>query len=145
MKKNIKAESLAGVIIWIFILGITLIGIGNIVSFSQESIYETKLKTDILSLQRSANILKNHIDSSHIQPGETFYLYKNVSGSSYDVFTGATNETYKHIDVEWNWVSDISNFSWVLFSREFVLETRITTEYWEKDFLDFNIKPVTNR
>lgn len=145
MKYTKKAESFAGIIIWVFILSIALLWIANVVSFSQESLYEIRTEMDILWLKQSANKIVEYIDSRDIVEWETFYMYKNISLSEYEIFTWSTNETYKYVDAGWNWIDDIASFSWVVYSREFVLEKRISTEYGNRDFIDFSIKPVINR
>ncbi|MGB2110544.1 MAG: hypothetical protein ACPHY8_01030 [Patescibacteria group bacterium] len=47
-------------------MSITLVGIANIVAFSQESLYEVSQKMNIQSLNSTANKLSEYIDSSSV-------------------------------------------------------------------------------
>lgn len=145
MKKNIQAESFAGIIIAVFILGITLLWISNIVAYSQQSLSEISQKKDLQWLSQTANILSEKLDSSSVTVWEDFYLYKNTSTNNYQIFTGAWNQNYQYINKNGEYVSDIASYSWAVYSRVFVVSSRSALETWNYDIIDFTIKPVLNR
>ncbi len=145
MKINKKAESLAGIIIWVFILSITLLGIANIVAFSQESLYEVSQKMNIQSLNSTANTLSEYIDSSSVNVGEDFYIFKNTSTNTFEIFTGAVNQNYQNIDKNGEYVDDISIYSGAVYSRIFTLTARENFASGDIDIIDFTLKPVLNR
>lgn len=145
MKINKKAESLAGIIIWVFILSITLLGIANIVAFSQESLYEVSQKMNIQSLNSTANTLSEYIDSSSVNVGEDFYIFKNTSTNTFEIFTGAVNQNYQNIDKNGEYVDDISTYSGAVYSRIFTLTARENFASGDIDIIDFTLKPVLNR
>lgn len=145
MKINKKAESLAGIIIWVFILSITLLGIANIVAFSQESLYEVSQKMNIQSLNSTANTLSEYIDSSSVNVREDFYIFKNTSTNTFEIFTGAVNQNYQNIDKNGEYVDDISIYSGAVYSRIFTLTARENFASGDIDIIDFTLKPVLNR
>ena len=145
MKINKKAESLAGIIIWVFILSITLLGIANIVAFSQESLYEVSQKMNIQSLHSTANTLSEYIDSSSVNVGEDFYIFKNTSTNTFEIFTGTANQNYQNIDKNGEYVDDISTYSGAVYSRIFTLTARENFASGDIDIIDFTLKPVLNR
>ncbi len=145
MKINKKAESLAGIIIWVFILSITLLGIANIVAFSQESLYEVSQKMNIQSLNSTANTLSEYIDSSSVNVGEDFYIFKNTSTNTFEIFTGSSNQNYQNIDKNGEYVDDISTYSGAVYSRIFTLKSRNSFPSGDIDIIDFTLKPVLNR
>lgn len=145
MKNSKTAESFAGIIIGVFILSIALLWIANVVSFSQQSLYEIRTEMDILGLKQWANKIVELIDSTDLVEWETFYMHKDTTNSYYYILTWSTNETYKHVDARGEWVNDIASFSGVIYEREFILEKRISTEYGNRDYIDFSIKPLINR
>lgn len=145
MKNSKKAESLAWIIIWVFILSLTLVWIANIVTFSQQSLYEISEKKNLQWLNSTANTLVEKLDTQYINVGENFYMYKNTSTNNYDVFTGATNQSYQYINNNWEYVDDISSYSGAVYSRIFTLSSRSTLQSGDIDIVDFTIKPVLNR
>lgn len=145
MKINKKAESLAGIIIWVFILSITLLGIANIVAFSQESLYKVGEKMNLQSLNSTAETISQYIDSSAINPWEDFYIFKNTSTNTFEIFTGSLNQNYQNIDKYWEYVADISTYSRAVYSRVFSLKSRNSFASGDIDIIDFTLKPVLNR
>ncbi len=145
MNINKKAESLAGIIIWVFILSVTLVGIANIVAFSQESLYEVSQKMNIQSLNSTANKLSEYINTSSMSVGEDFYIFKNTSTNTYEIFTGWVNENYQNINKYWEYVADISTYSGAVYSRVFTLKSRNNFPSGNIDIIDFTLKPVLNR
>ncbi|MDD3646458.1 MAG: hypothetical protein PHH06_03545 [Candidatus Gracilibacteria bacterium] len=98
MKKQKKAESLIAIIIAILILSFILIGVMSMLSFENTISlnFETEIKKYILELNSNSIIKK--LDLSTIQENEEFYIYKNETTKTYEVLTGATNESYKYIN-----------------------------------------------
>jgi hypothetical protein len=53
---------------------------------------------NIQSLETSANKIVENLDSSIVNPGENFYIFKNTSGNTFDVFTTSSNDNYQYIN-----------------------------------------------
>lgn len=116
MKPQIQAESLIGIIIWIFILSFVLIGIGNVIFHSKDMIihYDNMYKIDVLKYNMDT-ILRS-LNTSDIAQNEIFYIYKNIATKRFEILTGSVNEEYKYIDENGNKV-DRNNFEDDIYER----------------------------
>lgn len=131
MIKNTFWESLIWIIIWIFILSFIILWITNLLINSKNIIdaYENKKIISILK-NNTENIVKN-IDTSSINETEAFYIYKNnIEPKAFEVYTWTTNANYKYIDQYWNYISDVVNYNWDIYSRILWLE-RDDNSIWE--------------
>lgn len=131
MKNNKRADSIAWIIIAVFILSFALMGIINVLDYNKDVTLNYEKETWEYILKSNAqNILKN-IDISWIEQNEIFYINKNNTTKEYEVLTWATNEVYKYIDINWDNV-DPSVAVWKTFER-----------YFQKkiDILRHDIKP----
>ncbi len=131
MKNNKRADSIAWIIIAVFILSFALMGIINVLDYNKDVTLNYEKETWEYILKSNAqNILKN-IDISKIKQDEIFYINKNNTTKEYEVLTWATNERYKYIDINWDNV-DPSVAVWKTFER-----------YFQKkiDILRHDIKP----
>jgi len=90
--------------------------------------YENKKKISIL--KNNTEVIIKNIDTTQINETEIFYLNKNNSTFEFELFTWATNYTYKYIDQYWNNVDDLVNFEWDIYSRILRLE-RDDNSIWE--------------
>lgn len=129
MHYNKKAESFIGIMVWVFLLSIVILGIANLLSYSQSIIsdYENNTKINILR-NNISNILKE-IDTSEIQEGQLFYITKDLSTQTY-WWTGSDNA--KYIDDFWNNIDDINSFAGNIYSRQVWIE-REDTSLWEQN------------
>lgn len=130
MIKNTFWESLVWIIIWIFILSFILLWVTNLLINSKTVIdnYENK-KTISLLKNNSENIIKE-IDTSSVNESENFYIYKNNTTKEFEILKGTINEKYKYIDKYWNYIDDLENFDWDVYSRILLLE-RNDNLIWE--------------
>ena len=112
-----KAESFVGIIVWVFILSIVILGIANLIIYSATLVETYKETTRLWILKDNlANVIQK-IDTSEIRENEIFYLYKNTGSTDFQIFTGTTNAGYKYIDSLWNHIADVSTFQGDIYSR----------------------------
>lgn len=117
MRKTKKWESLVWIVIGIAILSFTILWIINIISYSMNLIDAFEKNTRMSILRDNLSHIINKLDTSNLAENEIFYIYKNSSGSEFQIFTWTFNTEYKYIDENGNKVNDIVNFSWAIYSR----------------------------
>lgn len=117
MRKTKKWESLVWIVIGIAILSFTILWIINIISYSINLIDAFEKNTRMSILRDNISHIINQLDTSNLAENEIFYIYKNSSGSEFQIFTWTLNTEYKYIDENGNKVDDIVNFSWAIYSR----------------------------
>lgn len=132
MNNNRNWESFVWIIIGVFILSIVILGIWNMIVYSKEvvTIYKNNSKLSILKNNLS-NVLK-YIDISWVNQNELFYIYKNETTNTHEVFTWSTNYLYKYIDEYWNKVDDLVNYEWNIYARILWLE-RTDVSLWQEN------------
>ncbi len=125
MKPQKKAESLAAVIISVFILSIALLWIMNIVSFSKDTAidYETEMFKHIIK-SNSESLIKA-FDYDNLENQELFYIYKDTENKQYRIMTGSTNSWSKYVDKLWNRINDLDEGIWKTYKREFIHKSDI--------------------
>jgi flagellar basal body-associated protein FliL len=100
--KNLKnADSLVWIIIWIFILAIALLGIINVLWFSQNtlSIYKDSINKYIVE-SNVENITKK-LSNDIIDNSNTFFLYKDTINNEFKYLTWSINEEYNTTYSKW--------------------------------------------
>lgn len=131
MKNNKKADTIAGIIIAVFILSFALFWIVNVLDYNKDISYNYEKEIDLYILKsNSENILKK-MDVSNVWQWEKFYINKNTVTKQYEVLTWSTNEIYKYIDKDWNNVNP-DEALWKTFIREYKKNI---------DILRYDIKP----
>lgn len=131
MKNNKRADTIAWIIIAVFILSFAMLGIVNVLDYNQNVSDNYEKETDLYILKsNSENILKS-LDVDDVRENEKFYIYKDESTNEFRVMTWATNEQYKYVDKDGNNV-DPTNAVWKTFTREFTKKI---------DILRYDIKP----
>ena len=142
MINNNKWESLVWVIVWVFILSIILLWVTNLLINSNDIIHTYNNK-EILNILKSntENIIKE-IDTSNISESEIFYLYKNNSTYTFEVFTWTTNAEYKYIDMFWTKVNDLTWFTDDIYSRTLLLERDDNTIWSNHQIIKVSIKKL---
>lgn len=120
-----KAESLAAVIISVFILSIALLWIMNIVTFSKDTAidYENEMFKHII--QSNSETLVKKMNYEGLESDETFYIYKDNANNEFLIMTWSTNSGSRYIDVLWNRIDDLDEGIWRTFKREFVHKSDI--------------------
>jgi hypothetical protein len=58
--------------------------------------YNDANRIDILT-KNITNIARN-MDTSQVKENEIFYIHKNTSAHTYEIYTGSLNENYKYIN-----------------------------------------------
>lgn len=142
MIKNSFWESLIWIIIWVFILSFIILWITVLIVNSQNVIIHYDEIKNISILKNNADKIANNIYITGVNQNEEFYIYKNNSTKEFQVLKWTSNEIYKYIDKYWNFVSDINNFDWDVFSRVFVLERNDAFLWDNHQIVKIDIKKV---
>jgi len=121
MIENKSWESLVWIVVWILLLSFVILWLYNLILYSEstntnfeENSVKWILKDNTLSI-----IYK--MDTNWINEGSGFYIYKDNSTKTFQLFTWSNNLKYKYIDKNWElvstWVTDID-----IYEREVVIE-----------------------
>lgn len=142
MNNSRTGESFVGIIIGVFILGIVIVGIMNLIIFSNNLIktYDENVITNVLK-ESLSNIL-TYVDTSNVWENEIFYIYKNNTTKQYDVFTGSSNVAYKYIDEYGEKIDDINTYDGDIYSRILWLEREDTTLWQENQIIRAGIRKL---
>lgn len=124
MRISQKGESLVWIIIGITILSFALVWIMNLVFQSQNVVENFHVNRDISLLKENALLIGNTINTSFVLEDEIFYVHRNTSGNTYDLYTGATNEGYKYVDERGNTISNTGSYNGTLYERTFTLKRK---------------------
>jgi hypothetical protein len=129
-----KAESLAGIIVWIFILSFVLLGIGTLIWSSKDLISRFDKKMDLDLLTSSSYNVLNNLDLSSLNIWNIFYLYKNEVTKEFTIEIWSWEVEYKYIDKYWSKIANINSFEWDIYLRESevkdkIIETNITRSW----------------
>lgn len=127
MIENKKWESLVWIIVWILLLTFVILGLYNLILYSENTniIFEDSsvqwiLKDNALSVLYKVNI-------NWINEGSGFYLYKDNSSKTFKIFTWSSNIQYKYIDRYWDkistWVTDRNIYEREIFVEKIDPET----------------------
>jgi len=133
MIKNEKWESLVWIIIGIAMLSFCILWILNVINYSINLIDSFDKNIKLTILKDNVSHIMSKIDTSNVGENEIFYIYKNSTGSVFEVFTWATNIAYKYIDENGDKVDDIVNFEWPIYSRIFWLTREYGSDIWVKN------------
>jgi hypothetical protein len=127
VKKDFSWESLVWIIVWVSILAFAVLWILNLILFSNSisEIYSNTTRINILK-DNATNVVKK-LNTSLIKQNEAFYLYKNSVAKTFTVFTGAINEWYKYMDINWNLVTDLPWYKWAIYARLLWLQREDTS------------------
>lgn len=131
MKNNKRADTIAWIIIAVFILSFAMLWIVNVLDYNQNISDNYEKETDSYILKsNSENILKR-LNIDHIEQDQKFWIYKNEGTNMYEVVTWTWNEMYRYIDKDGRKVDPATNL-WKTFIREFKKKI---------DILRYDIKP----
>lgn len=129
MQYNKKAESFIGIMIWVFLLSIVILGIANLLGYSQSIISDYENNTKINILRNNISNILQEIDTSEIQEAELFYIVKDTITQSY---SWTWSESAKYIDEWWNNIEDLNTYTGDVYSRQVWIE-REDTSLWEQN------------
>ena len=115
--KNKKADSLVGIVIWIFILSFILIWMISVLWYSKDISfnYENKIERNLLETN-SKNII-SRLDTSILDKQEEFYILKDTTNKEFHIMTWSINEKYAYIDRLWNFTNSWAE--WKIFERRY--------------------------
>jgi len=122
MKYNKKWESLAWIVVWIFILTIVMLWIWNLIWNSRDLIKSNNLEIINTQLKNNSKVILENIDISWIADWEVFYIYKNILSKNYEIKIWSSNSKYKYIDKYWFYIENNEEYNWNIFSREFEIK-----------------------
>ncbi|NVP17603.1 hypothetical protein HUU51_02695 [Candidatus Gracilibacteria bacterium] len=131
MKNNKKADTIAGIIIAVFILSFAMLGIVNVLDYNQNITSNYEKETDLYILKSNSESIIKRLNIDHIQQDEKFWIRRNEATQRYEVVTGTGNEYLKYVDKDGRNIDPASNIG-KTFIREF--EKKI-------DILRYDIKP----
>lgn len=131
MKNNKRADTIAWIIIAVFILSFAMLGIVNVLDYNQSVSDNYEKETDLYILKSNSDNILKRLNIDGIQENEKFYVFKDKTTNEYKVMTWSTNEKYKYVDKDGNNV-DPTNAVWKTFTREFTKKI---------DILRYDIKP----
>ena len=131
MKNNKKADTIAWIIIAVFILSFAMLWIVNVLDYNQNITSNYEKETDLYILKSNSESIIKRLNIDHIQQDEKFWIRRNEATQRYEVVTWTWNEYLKYVDKNWRNIDPASNL-WKTFIREF--EKKI-------DILRYDIKP----
>ena len=117
MRKNIKAESLAWVLVSILLLGFISLGLYELIFYSNQVNYTFEDNSNILLLKNNTLNVLYKINTNNILEWEDFYIYKDNIAKEFRIYTGSTNLDYMYIDKYWENIDDISTYNQEIYKR----------------------------
>ncbi len=130
MKSNKNADSIAWIIIAVFILSFILLWILSMIWYNNDVTAELESKYREFNVESNVKNLSKKLDIEKVENWEIFYINK-TSEWKFDILTGSWNEQYKYVD---NFLNNINpeNYFWDKYEL-----------YFEKDFdiLRTELKP----
>lgn len=130
MKNKKKAESIAWIIIAVTLLSIVMLGLLNILNYNDNMFLKQGDWIKKIILNRNSINIWNKVDIRDVNVWEDFYIYKNNSTKKYEVFTWSSNQQYKNIDHNWNYLS------WWVYKRTY----KKLWNFWDSLYADINIE-----
>jgi hypothetical protein len=127
MIRNTKAETIIGILIWVFIISITVLWIGSLINYSRWVILTYDRSTKISQLKENLINIIWWVNIDSVKENEIFYIYKNKITKEYQVFTWAINDEYKYIDAHGNNVEDVTAFERDIYARILWIEREDTS------------------
>jgi hypothetical protein len=142
MRVNTKAESFVWIVVWVFILSFVMLWIINILIFSTDLTVKYNENNRIQVLKQNVSNAVKNTDTSLLQEKEIFYVYKNISTKQYEVLTWSTNERYKYINEQWEYIPDINMYEGDIYSQVLWVDTEDITFLEENQIIRASIKKL---
>jgi hypothetical protein len=121
MIENKNWESLVWIIVWILLLSFVILGLYNLIIYSESTninFGENSVKW--ILKENTINIIYK-IGIDWVNEWSGFYIYKDNMAKEFKVFTWSDNIKYKYIDKNWElidtWVTDTP-----IFEREVIVD-----------------------
>lgn len=148
MKKNKKADSIAWIIIAVFILSFAMLWIVNVLDYNKDMTYNYEKETDSYVLKSNSDNILKRLNISELWQDEIFYIRKDNVNNEFLILTWSTNEHYKYVDKNWNnifdWlnIQDITDLNWeIIIPEKYIWKTFIREFQKKIDILRHDIKP----
>lgn len=127
MIRNNKGETIVGILIGVFIVSIVILGIASLINYSRVTIQSYDRSTKIAILRENLTNIIQAINLDWVLENEIFYVYKNTSTNTYEIFTGSSNNRYKYINSEGELVVDLENYERDIYARQLWIEREDTS------------------
>lgn len=145
LKRNTSWESLAWIIIWVFILSFVVLGIGKLLSHSNDIIASYNDSTDMRILKSNLSHILLKTDTSQVLENQVFYIYKDRANQEFKIFTGTTNATYKYIDIDWNHIPNVATFEKDIYARFLYIQREDTALASQNQVIRASIKKLVKK
>jgi flagellar basal body-associated protein FliL len=123
-----RGETLISLLIGVVLMAIAISGIVAIIIYNQSIDEDYKMNNTIFILQSNAENIAQKTNTSLLAEKDIFYLYKDPLSRTFQVFTGATNDRYKYINRDGEFVTNTgSSYTDTLYTRILSVEKKETT------------------
>lgn len=122
-----------------------MLGIVNILIFSTDVTAKYNESNRIQVLKQNLTNVVKELDTSMIEENQIFYVHKNRAASTYEIYTGSTNEHYRYIDELGNTIPDINNFNGDIYSQILWVSSEDITFLEENQVIRASIKKLIKR
>ncbi|MBP8016683.1 hypothetical protein KAZ01_01625 [Candidatus Gracilibacteria bacterium] len=133
MITNKKGDNLISVLIGTFIIAIIILGIINILSSNYVIEDDYSRSNKILLLQYNTTNIVRALDTSFLNEGDIFYIYKDVENKNFLIKTGIGNEQYKYINEFGDNISNTGTYASTMFARMLYVQKNDTTDLGPKN------------
>ena len=152
MKKTQKAETFAGIIIWVFILSFVMLWIVSILNFSWDITKKCDIENRKLVLTQNLKRITQRIDTSELSQNELFFLNKNTALWVFEIVRpeecinnlpplSDTSSCFdnRYIDALWNTVENIKDYSGDIFTQDIKIIYEDTSLWITNKLIDVKI------
>lgn len=152
MKKTQKAETFAGIIIWVFILSFVMLWIVSILNFSWDITKKYDIENRKLVLTQNLKRITQRIDTSELSQNELFFLNKNTALWVFEIVRpeecinnlpplSDTSSCFdnRYIDALWNTVENIKDYSGDIFTQDIKIIYEDTSLWITNKLIDVKI------
>jgi len=147
LKKDKTWESLAWIIIWVFILSLVILGIGKLLSHSNDIIWAYKDSINLRILKSNLSHILIKTDTSNILENEVFYIHKNTTDNKFIVYTWSTNAQYKYININWDNIpyADLATYDKDIYARFLYIQREDTALNSQNQVIRASIKKLIKK
>jgi hypothetical protein len=121
--RSTGGETLISVIMGTIILAFAIATIAALLTGNAEMESGYEKNNAVFLLQNNATTVIRKLDTSSVQEGEVFYLFKDTGAAVFKLFTGATNEGYRYVNIAGEMVNTGAT-SDAAYARTFLMEKK---------------------
>lgn len=125
MFTSTRAESFAGIIVWVFILGFVLLWIVQLLIFMTDTSTSYTEQNRIENLRKNIYEVLEKFDLENISSWEEIFIHKDTLWWIFRILTGSMNSSYQYVDEFWNHIPDINNYDdsiyilkWIVYKKD---------------------------